>query len=212
MSFRPDYMIFTDGSVRRSGKISYAGYGCIVLDVKHQVYEMFSGSINSSSIVYCEAFAIYQGLRWIRRLLSRTDKHHVNVLLITDSKLNVQILTEWIPNKWDLSDYQNWKTSADKLVQNQALYRRILALLEDQKIKLGFLHINSHLKSNIETVLQIQTKAEKSNVKLSESVTRLMIEMNRKVDELATSESKRMQMMYENNQIDIRLKRKELSS
>lgn len=212
MSFKPEYIIFTDGSVRKVGKVSYAGYGCAVVDVKHQAYEAFSGSLNSGSIVYCEAFAIYQGLRWIRRLLSRTHKNHAKVLLVSDSRLNVQILTEWIPEKWDLSDYRDWKTSSNKPVQNQVLYRKILALLEDQKIKLGVIHINSHLKSNIETVMKIQRKAELSCVKLSEPVTRMMIEMNQKVDELASHESKRMQMMYETHQVGIRLKRKELPS
>ena len=60
--------------------------------------------------------------------------------------------------------------------------------------------------------MKIQRKAELSYVKLSEPVTRMMIEMNQKVDELASHESKRMQMMYETHQVGIRLKRKELPS
>ena len=124
-----NYILFTDGSVRRlrTGEC-ISGYGIVVVDTTTKQYTCFGGDIRTTSIVYAEAWAIYRGLHFISKI-TKTRNVKPHVLVVSDSKLNVSILGDLIPNTWDLSDWDNWKKKDGSPVMNQELYRDIVELI-----------------------------------------------------------------------------------
>lgn len=187
-SLHPDYILFTDGSLRTDNKGKnkrYSAYGFVILNVKTQKYVKFGGRLATDSIVFAEAWAIYKAIAKLVKVIKGKD---VSVVLVTDSKLNVQILRDYIPNRWNTSDWFNWiKTDGEK-VKNQTLYRRIYNILLDNKnINLKIVHINSH--KALDDYKFIITKLADSGVKINKETAKVMIKMNAIVDDIASSET-----------------------
>lgn len=179
-----NFILFTDGSVRRfdQSKIASA-YGVVVLDCITKRYTTFGGNLDTDSIVFAEAWAVYRGLQYINKICKRRSAKPA-VLVVTDSKLNVSILTDYIPNHWDLSDWDHWKKKDGGHVKNQEVYQNILELIMDNGLTVRFMHIKSHLKMN-EWHL-IDAKAKDIGVDLKKSICKLFMKMNNLADETAT--------------------------
>lgn len=175
-----EYIIFTDASCIRHENRTYGGFGVIILNTETKKFTKFGGSLSGRSIVFCEAWAIYQGLKKTTEIMKGRE---AGVLVVTDSKLNVQILCDWIP-RWNLRDWMHWTKRDGTVVKNQDLYRRILTILSHhQEMKVRMTHINSHLKSL--DWKRISDKLRSYGVNADESTSKLFITMNSMVDEIA---------------------------
>lgn len=177
-----NFIIFTDGSVRRfDGKVASA-YGVVVLDCRTKKYTQFGDRLKTNSIVYAEAWAVYRGLQYINRIChDATSKP--TVLVVTDSKLNVSIFTEYIPHRWDLSNWGEWRKTDGSYVKNQDIYRDTVELIHDNHMFVKFLHINSHT-SNIDWEM-IRMKASDIGIDLKKGVCKMFVDMNQRADQLA---------------------------
>lgn len=196
MSKSVEYILFTDASKRTgySGK-DYCGYGVVLLNTKTKNYTTFSGELSPRSVVFCEAWAIFRGLVQLVQIM-KPKKKKVNVLVISDSLLNVDTFNTYIPHSWNLSDWKNWKKKDGSLVKNQDIYRRILTFMgEHDEIDVKFAHINSHLSEFGWT--RIQDKLYKYGVRVEEDTAQMIRSMNAKADDLAQTVTHRMQYLDE---------------
>lgn len=184
---KPDYILFTDASVRldRTDHSNVSAYAAVVLNVKSKQYTVISGPLENRSISFCEAWAIYQGLRYLCKIHRENKLKHSKILVVTDSKLNVQILTDWIQNVWDTSDWYHWKKKSPGEIKNQDLYRKIVPLLNDGRFKVKIVHINSHSEKNKTKQAKIFAKLVDADVKLDKETMRLFVKFNALADETA---------------------------
>ena len=199
---KPDYILFPDGSQRRNQDKIYSGYGMVILNTSTRKYTTFSGYLATNSVVFAEAWAIYQGLRFLefkRRsgcLVSKTPR----VLVLSDSKLNMDIFNIYIPYAWDISDPHKWKKRDSSLVKNQELYRNILHMINDCGYNVKFAHINSHIRGNEKQLRKVQDKLkEKYSVQVSYDVMELFSDMNDLADQAAKNETLTAMMQDRNN-------------
>ena len=114
---KPDYIIFTDASVKLVQELNYSAYAAVILNCESLQYTTISGPLANRSIVFCEGWAIYQGLRYLKKIQRDTGKKHLKVLIVTDSKLTVNTFTVWIKQSWDTSDWFDWKKSDGRDIQ-----------------------------------------------------------------------------------------------
>ena len=176
-----DYVIFTDASVRKdkvTGKC-FTGYAYVILNVNKNTYITYSNYLTNDSIVFAEAWAIYSGLRYVSKHIKNS-----NILVVSDSKLNIDILTNYIPNKWNMTD-KIWRKSDGKPVKNQKIYQLILKLISNTTNKLKFVHINSHKFQDDSA--EIILKFKKYKVSMNKDTVNVFINMNSIADKLATT-------------------------
>lgn len=184
-----NFIIFTDGSVRRFDDKVAAAYGVVVLDYSTKTYTKFGDRLKTVSIVYAEAWAVYRGLQYINRICNKNSMK-ATVLVVTDSKLNVSIFTEYIPKRWDLSDWDNWRKTDGSYVKNQNIYRNIVELIHNNHMVVRFLHINSH-KPDIEWKI-VQKKAEDNGIHLKKGVCKVFMKLNTEADKIASGITQEM--------------------
>lgn len=182
-----DMILFPDGSliIERDSDLFYSGYGTVVLDTHSLKYTTLSGSLSKKSIVYCEAYGIYQGLRYIEHLRKKRKTKQLKVLIVSDSKLNVDTFNWYIKYSWDLSDWYNWKKKDKHPVQNQELYRKIMDILNNGYYVVKFVHINSHSKNKKELREKISKKMAKAGVRIKEKDLDLFVQLNDLADNAA---------------------------
>jgi len=182
------YIVFTDAS-RRKGRNNrpYCGYGVAVLNVETKSYITFGGELSPRSVVFCEAWAIYRGLVKVAELAKDNPPkkgEQVQALVVTDSKLNVEILSRYIPYAWDLSDWNHWKKQDGTPVKNQDLYRTIVTFMEKHpEIHARVTHVNSHL--NDEEWLRTKRKLSRYGVNVRKEAAQMFMSMNAIVDRIA---------------------------
>lgn len=181
----PDYIIFSDASVKLNGEQSTSAYAAVILNCHTKNYTVIGDILHHRSISFCEGWAIYQGLRYVNHLRKRAKHKRVKVLVVTDSKLNVQIITEWIRDKWDTSDWYNWKKSTRGEVLNQDLYRLIVKVLNKPSMKVRLIHMRSHTGKNRKKRRTIVAELAKADVNVSDDLVDMFIEMNALADETA---------------------------
>lgn len=180
----PDFVIFTDGSVRRyPDQKVYSGYSVVVLNLQSKQYTGFCGALNTSSIVYAEAWAVYRGLQYINKICKPIGLKP-SVLVVTDNKLNVTILSDYIFNTWDTSDWGRWKKTDGSLVKNQEVYRNIIKLINRGHMSVRYCHINSHLEES--DWKRIRSKLLDIDIDANQGMCKLFIQMNQIADEMAT--------------------------
>ena len=203
--------MFPDASLRRMRKntnITYAGYGVVLLNLANGKYFTISGTLSKDSIVTCEAWAIYQGLRMVEYLRKQgVVSKHVKVAIFSDSKVNIEALTEWIYHNWDLSDYYNWVKRNKNIVKDQDIYRKILKVLGKGHLKVRFVHIHSHVK-NSDVMKQIKKSLDADSVHISDTTLKQILRFNELADTLATRESQKLQKIQENEVFKIKLQRR----
>ena len=204
----PDYVIFSDASVILSGACNYSAYAAVILNCETKAYTTISGPLSNRSIAFCEGYAIYQGLRYLKQLTkSKHKKDKVKILVVTDSKNTVTTFTQWIQNSWDTTDWYHWKTSQKEPVKNQDLYRSIIKVLNSDRFKVKFIHINSHSNGKKGAESKIFAKLVDAKVHLSEKTAKIFIEMNDLADKVAHRITR--EMYNERDQFDdLLLKRK----
>lgn len=186
MRFKPDYVLFTDASLRRDDDKVYTAYAYAALNRRTLKFTVNADEMISSSIVYAEAYAIYQGLKFLNEKVSKGSR----VLVVTDSKLNVQIIEEYIPNNWDTTDWNHWTKKDGTPVKNQKLYRKILKEIKKNDMWVKLIHINSHLDSR--DIEYVEFKLEMAGIKLKRSTIHVFMAMNAVVDEAASDITRRI--------------------
>lgn len=191
-AFKPDYILFSDASLRTEKEdksVRYSAYGVIVLNTKNDKYIKFGGQLGTNSIVFAEAWGIYKALSTLISYVG--SKKEINVLMVTDSKLNVQIIGDYIPNKWNTYDWYHWIKADGEPVKNQYIYRKIYGLLIDHpNVNFKIIHINSHMR--VSDALYVQTKLHSHNVTIDRSTAQALISLNAIVDHIAASETNKM--------------------
>lgn len=184
----PDYIVFTDASVKLDGDKNTSAYAAVLLNCKSKQYTVIGDILHHRSICFCEGWAIYQGLRYMNHIRKKAGKKHVKVLVVTDSKLNVQIITDWIHNKWDTSDWYHWKKQSRGDVQNQDLYRMITRVLNNPHMTIRIVHMRGHANKNKTKRKRIIGELAKADITLSDDLVSMFIEMNTLADKTAHSQ------------------------
>lgn len=200
---KPNFIIFTDGSIRRiidhdqQEEITAGSYGVVVLDTATMRYVEFGGRLKTASAIYAEAWAIYRGLQYVNGLCMRKNRKP-KVLLVTDSKINTEVLTKYIRNSWDISDWKNWKKRDGTPVKNQELYRDIITLIGSNGIETKIVHINSHMTRD--RIPELQTKLKSYGIATDVRTAELILDMNSRADavasEITRDEIKRIKSRY----------------
>jgi len=205
MAEMPKYIVFTDASMRRShekGARSYCGYGVVILNTETRQFTEFGAELGGNTVVFGEAWAIYRGIQKVRDLTK--DKEPTSVLVVTDSKLNVQILTVYIPYVWDTSDEDHWKRQDGTPIKNQDVYQRIVDIINNNPhLSIRITHINSHLHPS--EWPRTQKKLEKYGIRANSTTSQMFMEMNGRADEIAQSITKKMKEEEEKYGCFIRL-------
>lgn len=183
---KPDLVIFTDGSLRRWNEKTRhpeiaASFGVIVLNVHTQKYTSFGSEVNTNSSIMAESMAYYRGLQYAVKLKKKQKIN--NILIVTDSKINVDVFHEFIPNVWDISG-KVWKKQDGRPVKMQSIYQKILTLIDGHGLTVRFVHITSHNKKS--DWKNVQKKLENSGIRVSNDIAKLFIQMNDLADKIAT--------------------------
>lgn len=207
MAVPPKYIIFSDASVRRGkNDITYAGYGVVVLNTETREYTHFGGELGGHTVAYSEAYAIYRGIRYVRDIASNKNDP-TQILVVTDSKLNVKILSVFIPYVWDLSDWNHWKKADGHAVKNQEVYRKIVSLIQGSPgIHVRVTHINSHLGED--DWERVKSKLKQYGIIVDATTAQMFREMNAIADNVAQSITRKMRNEDEKYGPFIRLKYK----
>ena len=183
---KPDFILFTDGSLRRwkegDKTKTTAAYAVAILNTATNQYTVFSGALlNSDSIAYIEAFALYKGITYLKAHAAKKSR----IAAVSDNKLLVSTFMEYIPSKWDLSDYEMWKKANGDPVKNQELLRDILNIIQNKKFQFRMVHINSHLTRD--KAKETYRKLKEKGINCSVCDAELFIRMNHIVDEEAST-------------------------
>lgn len=202
------YIVFTDAS-RRKGRDGrpYCGYGVAVLNIETQQFIKFGGELSPRSVVFCEAWAIYRGLVKVAEIIKENPPkkgEQIQILVVTDSKLNVEILSKYIPYSWDLSDWNRWKKHDGSPVKNQDLYRRIVSFMETHpEIHARVTHMNSHL--NDKEWLRIKKKLSSYGINVRKETAQMFMGMNAIVDRIAQETTAKQRELEESSGYYFRL-------
>lgn len=192
MSNTPEYIVFTDASLRRNSNRSYCAFGVVVLNMKTLKYASFGAELGSRTVTFGEGWAIYRGIQAVCSIIDKDRKDPAEVLVVTDSKLTVKVLSEYIPFVWDTSNWNNWKKVDGSPVKNQGLYRKIVAYINDHpEIHPRITHINSH-KSIDTDWNSIQSKLKKYGIRTDPATTKVFMQMNDLADSICQSITKKM--------------------
>ena len=191
MNNSPEYIVFTDASLRRNKTRSYCAFGVVVLNLKTLEYASFGAELGCRTVTFGEGWAVYRGIQAVCSIVDRKRKDPAQVLVVTDSKLTVKVLSEYIPFVWDTKDWENWKKVDGSPVKNQGLYRKIVALINDHpEIHSRIAHINSH--QSHDDWEKIQSKLKKYGINTDPKTTRVFMNMNTLADSICQGITKKM--------------------
>ena len=139
--------IFTDGSSRRtqnypnSGIGVYLGYNCI------NIKEQYNDKTNNM----CELTAVDYAFKLIIRYWRELAEIKKQIKIVSDSEYTIKACSIWL-QQWKT---KNWLTSNGEPVKNREIIESIDASMQriklinsklngDSKIKVKFIHVNSH--------------------------------------------------------------------
>lgn len=180
-----DYVIFTDGSVRKQSwepDFWYSGYAAVILHVPTMKYAIVADALYNRTINFTEGYAVLAGLK---ALIKREVPHRARVAVISDSKLTVTTLSKWAyiwTSEARRRGSKVWRTTTGKPVANQKLYERILRKQRyfDEVV---YAHMHSHLNKN--SWKDVVHTMNKLGVKIDEKTARVFIKLNAMADEEA---------------------------
>ena len=177
-----DYIIFTDASSRTDASGGrYTASAAVVLNTASGRYVERTAYLGSKSSQFGEANGIAMGLEMVLPFLD-DGKHHV--LVVTDSKLCVNAINEWIPNVWR-TDGSVWTKRDGTLVKNQDQYKRIIGSFQKRpNTRFQVVHINSHTNP-LKDWKRAIGKLGRVGIRLDKKTSATFILMNDRVDRLA---------------------------
>ena len=179
-----DYIVFTDASYKKVSGIGYCGFGVAILNTETMNYVDFGSEIGNRTIAYGELWAIYRGIEKTLQFIGK--KKESKILVVTDSKLSVMGFSYYIPKKWDLSNWHDWKTVNRKPVKNQAVYRKTLETLSKYpKVAVRIAHMHSHTSKKASG--KIKDDLRYHGINATDETVELFRNLNARVDEIAGS-------------------------
>ena len=115
--------IYTDGSLKKSGPLTFGGWAFVALKNHDYSYEA-SGSIHNTTNQRMELQAIVNALEYAREVKRNPEK----VIIYSDSAYVINCyLQEWYIH-WQ---HNGWQTSTKKDVANQDLWRIIIPYFDN---------------------------------------------------------------------------------
>ena len=186
MGLSPDYIVFTDGSVRQN---SYAGYGVVLYNCHTKQYATFGGELGHRTISFAESYAIAKALGFLASVMNRRGRPVV--LILSDSKYCIQSYGEWMEHwaKRARNEYSDgiWLNKDNGPVQNQVIFKRGRAVISKYStVNFKFVHINSHLEeSSGKDRKRIINKLSDAGLTIDGTTARAIIYMNAKADAIA---------------------------
>lgn len=145
--------IYTDGSLKKTGSLTFGGWAFVVVQNGIKTYEA-SGSIQGTTNQRMELQAIAYALEYARVIRRGPEK----VIIYSDSAYAINCyLKEW----YVIWQRNGWRTSTDKDVANQDLWRKIIPYFDNfwydfRKVKGHAGNINNERCDNL-----AQSEAEK---------------------------------------------------
>ena len=142
-----DIYIFTDGSSRKSKDYFNSGIGVYIGFQCTNIKEQYNNKTNNQ----CELMAIDYAFKLIVRYFREIISIGKLIKIVSDSEYSIKACTVWLI-AWKAN---NWKTSKGEDVKNKDLIESIdgsmtrikiinSKLDADKKIKVKFIHVNSH--------------------------------------------------------------------
>lgn len=184
---KPDYIIFTDGSVRRGRYRQYAGYGVVLYNCDSKEYASFGGELGNRSVLFSEMYAIHRAVSTISDKIGL--KRNVSVLILGD---NTEALAEY---RTCLHLARSSKYCHDD-VYGGTRYKNLVEItvkniLRHPNIRFKFAHINAHkdIDSSCDREL-IQRKLKNAGYNINHTTAKAIIKMNDMADHIAKGYSK----------------------
>ena len=124
--------IYTDGS--SLGNPGKGGWGMVSIDDDKIIHE-FGGFDKNTTNNRMELKAVIESLKYV-------IKHHEknNVTIFADSNYVLMGITSWIFN-WEKN---GWKTANKKEVMNQELWKELINLIRNCKVKIKWEKVKGH--------------------------------------------------------------------
>jgi ribonuclease HI len=144
--------IFTDGSSRRSSEHFNSGVGIYLGYKCTNIKEKYHDKTNN----HCELTGIDYAFKLIIRYCNELSKMARPIKIVSDSEYSIKCCSIWV-QQWKNN---NWKTKSGDDVKNKDIIESIDTSMQriklinskldtQNKIKVSFLHINSHQKPDI---------------------------------------------------------------
>lgn len=184
---KPDYILFTDGSsITEPGKImQYAACAFFVINNDNHTATSAVKQIGSGDSAAAELHAIYSGLRYVQGLIGETDDPKT-VLVLTDSNYSIVLIEKHL-NKW-YNGHAVKKKLRKRFSNNSELFEGLFEIMSDERMKVLFVHVKSHLR--VDDIEGLQKRILDAGFIVSDEVAENIIKYNRVVDRMAKSESR----------------------
>lgn len=147
--FNDEYFIFTDGSFKKRPEKSIAGLGVFLGVKSNNIKEIYTDRTNNQ----CELDSVNMVFKIILNNANDLIKKRKKINIVSDSEYTINCVTKWL-KKWKSN---NWLTANGHPVKNKEIIESIDELMYKlkvinseldnvNKIKIKFIHVNSHQK------------------------------------------------------------------
>ena len=210
---KPEFILFTDGSVEKHTPRGSAGCGFVIVDVLKGEFSLFSEQVLAHkdkilNSAFIEIVAVLYGIRKLKKIAPEGSK----ILIVSDNLMVVNIFNHNLKHNWSLPKRKDWTDKRGYPVLGQKQLREIINICYDGRYKIRVIHIHSHTNRNItiprKAIRQIQNDLEKYNVTgdsdVSDSfIPELFIQFNRLADLCAKAGTKHTKKRYKGRKLQI---------
>lgn len=210
---KPEFMLFTDGSVEKHTPRGSAGCGFVIVDAIKGEFSLFSEQVlahkeNIYNIAFVEILAILYGIRKIRKIAPK----HSKILIVSDNLTVVNIFNYNLTRNWSLPKRRDWTDKQGYTVIAQNQLREIIDICYEYRYKIRVIHIHSHTNRNItipsNAIRKIQNDLEKYDVTggpdvFDSLIPELFIQFNRLADLCAKAGTKHTKTRYKGQKLQI---------
>lgn len=151
-SINDEIYIFTDGSSRRNNEYLNSGIGIYIGYQCTNIKEQYHDKTNNQ----CELIAIDYAFKLIIKYFNELSRIKKVIKIVSDSEYSIKACSTWL-SQWKKNQ---WKTKNGEDVKNKDIIESIDASMQrikllntkcdaQNKIKVSFLHMNSHQKPDI---------------------------------------------------------------
>lgn len=130
----PTLEVYTDGSLKESGKTTFGGWGFIVIQNDHKIYSAAGNEINTTN-QRMELQAISEGLKYASSIRRPLEK----ISIYSDSNYAINCYMQ----EWYIQWMENgWHNSKHKPIANRDLWDNIIPYFDNYWYE--FHHVNAH--------------------------------------------------------------------
>lgn len=192
-AMEPKFLLVTDGSAvkQKEGNIFDGAYGFhayeIVGENQYEKLHQHGAYANPTTVPRMEMTAILKALEYIQAYIKVSGLRTADIYILTDSELSFKSLTEWAYSWLKKEKGGKIYNSSKKEVLNQDVILMAFRIILDLK-RIGyvrFLHINSHVMSNM--VSKAKERFEDyNNIDVSDETFIKFLEFNESIDEFVS--------------------------